>query len=917
MRDATGRTLAFCTLYVAFFSLIFFGCAAVDSQKSRATSEIQTFFKGTYQVDPYLETHMPKTVAVLPFMDRSKSQEGFETVRRAFYNHFSGLPYTDTELYRVDRLLQKAGLTDPEAITNTSPQKLGEILKVDAVIMGDVSDFDKFYAVLYSQVAVGAKIKMFDTESGHFLWSGEHVARKHEGGLSASPVGIVATVVSTAINMRDIQLLRACDDLFRDMIKTIPVPTIAEATRPPVIALLTQDTKGLPKKAGDEIKVVIQGDPKNQASFDIGTFKQGIDMVEVEPGGYLGTYKVVPGDNVTEAIVTGHLSDDSGNKASWIDPVGLVTIDTTPPASPKKLKTVGRDGLVILDWAKNSEADLVGYRIYRSQTPLTGFAFLDSTEFNRYKDEGVANFRKHYFRISAVDRAGNESEMTDALIGMAVAPGPTPVSGVVTEDTAWYAGASPYVLEGPVTVKDKTILTIEPGTIVQSKGGELRVEGRLLARGDEAHLITFEGQDHQPWNGVSFLNVRSRTSVVQSCRIRDANVGIACRSSSPVIRDCELVNNLNAIKITGAFSEPEILNNTIHKNSGIGLVVQEGAKPTIDQNTIRENNKGGVLIEGAAPVIAHNAIVQNSEWGIRVDLGHPEIRENNIHQNEPYDMVSATSGELLSALDNWWGTVNGLDILAHIKGRIDITTILDSPYSVGKRTSLPILPGPLSGEIRAEAFLTLSNSPYTIEKDIVVDGGAILYVEPGTRLLFDQNTSIIVRDGGVVAQGKRVKPIVFTSSGASPSPGDYRSAVRFAARTKVSSFFKYCVITHATTALDVHFGSPEITYCSIANNAQSAITCRNDAAPKISYSTITGNTGTGGIECVGMSKPKINYNNIVENAVGIQAFSTISVDARHNWWGQAPPDSNLIWGDNVNVEPWLETPEEKAFQIDD
>jgi hypothetical protein len=124
-------------------------------------------------------------------------------------------------------------------------------------------------------------------------------------------------------------------------------------------------------------------------------------------------------------------------------------------------------------------------------------------------------------------------------------------------------------------------------------------------------------------------------------------------------------------------------------------------------------------------------------------------------------------------------------------------------------------------------------------------------------------------------------------------------------------------MTHATTALDIHYGSPEITCCHVANNAQSGIACRNDAAPKISYCTIKRNMGTGGIECVGVSKPKINHNNIFENSVGIQAFSTILIDARNNWWGKAPPDPNMIWGDNVNIEPWLETPEERAFQIDD
>lgn len=917
MKNTTAKRLAYWALHVTFFSFILLGCAGVDTKKTSTTPQIETSFKGAYDIDPYMKAHMPRTVAVLPFVDRSKSQEGFETVRKGFYNHFSGLPYTDVELYQVDRLLRKARLTDPEAIANTSPQRLGEILSVDAVIMGDVSNFDKFYAVLYSQVAVGAKIEMFDTESGHFLWSGEHVTRKHEGGISTSPVGIVATVVSTAMNMRDIQLLRACDDLFRGMVTTIPVPTIAEATRPPAIALLTQDTKGLPKKAGDEIKVVIQGDPKMRASFDIGTFKQGIDMVEVEPGGYLGTYTVVPGDNVTEALVTGYLSDDSGNTTKWIDPIGSVTMDTTPPERPEGLTTVGREGVVILNWTKNAEADLAGYRVCRSQTPLSGFDIVGTTEFNHYRNNGVSNLQEYYFRVSAVDRAGNESKPTDAVMGIAVPPGPTAVSGMLTEDAVWYAGASPYVLEGPVTVKDKATLTIEPGTIVQSRGGGLLIEGDVRALGDTTRLIVFEGVDHQPWDGISFHNVKSRTNVVASCRIRDAKVGITCRSSSPVLRNCEFIENAEGIRVVGAFSEPQILNNTIHKNTGTGLVVEEGAKPTVDGNTVRENAKGGVLIRGAAPLITHNMIAQNDTWGIRVDLGRPKITGNNIHDNGSYDMVGAVSGEPLTAPDNWWGTANGPDILMRIKGRINVATILDGPYPAGKSTDLPVLAGPLGGKIGKDAFLTFANSPYTIEKDVLVNGGATLYIEPGVRLLFEQNTSIILEDGGIVAQGKRDGPILFASSGASPSAGDYLNAVRFAGRTKVSSFFKYCVMTHATTALDVHYGSPEITCCHVANNAQSGIACRNDAAPKISYSTIKRNLGTGGIECVGVSKPKITHNNIVENAVGIQAFSTILIDARNNWWGKAPPDSTVIWGENVNFEPWLETPEEKAFMIDD
>jgi hypothetical protein len=330
--------------------LIVVQSCVVATKQTAISPQIQELFKGTFNIDPYMEDHKPKTVAVLPFFNQAKSKEGSDAVRKGFYNHFSSLPFKDMELYRVDNLLRKADLTDPEVIFKKSPQELGKILDVDAVIYGDISNFDKLFAVLYSQVSVGAEIKMYDTKTGHFLWSGKHTVRIHEGGISTTPIGLIATIIATSMNVRDIQLLRACDDLFRDMVKTIPVPTIAEALRPPVITLLTQDSKNLPKKAGDEIRVVIQGTPKMQAYFNIGDYRKNIDMQEIEPGGYIGTYKVIPGDNVTKATISGYLRDAAGNTAEWVDAIGTVTLDTTPPDKLKNVKSIGRNTTVLLTW---------------------------------------------------------------------------------------------------------------------------------------------------------------------------------------------------------------------------------------------------------------------------------------------------------------------------------------------------------------------------------------------------------------------------------------------------------------------------------------------------------------------------------------------------------------------------------------
>jgi parallel beta-helix repeat protein len=891
----------------------------VATKSTVITPQIQGMFKGTYKVDPYMEKHMPRTIAVLPFLNQAESKKGSDEVRKGFYNHFSSLPFKDMELYRVDNLLRKADLTDPAIIFKKSPKDLGNILGVDAVVYGEVSNFDKLFAVVYSQVSVGAELRMYDTKTGNFLWSGKHTVRIHEGGISASPIGLIATVIATSMNVRDVQLLRACDDLFRDMVKTIPPPAIAEAMRPPVITLLTQDTKNLPKKAGDEIRVVIQGTPKMQAYFNIGDYKKNIDMQEIEPGGYLGAYKVIPGDNVTKAMITGYLRDDSGNVAEWVDAVGTVTLDTIPPDKVKNIKSVGRNTVTFLSWGKSQASDLAAYRIYRSNTPLSGFEMVAKTEFNEYRDEKLVNAQKYYYQITAIDLAGNESEPSDTIVGMPVAPGPTPVSGAIESDTTWYAGASPYIIENTVVIMDKAVLTIEPGTEIHSKGGAIVIQGRLNAQGDEEHITVFDAvAGGKSWEGLLFNNVKDKENLLKYCRIKGAATGITCQGSSPRIEACELTENGTAVKILGAFSKGQVVRNTISKNRENAILIADGAQPTLSENNIQGNMKGGVLIQSAAPVMIHNGITRNHGSGIVVQKSQAIISENNITDNRPFDMVGDMSGEAVNALNNWWGSVKGLEILAGLQGKINIKSVLSAPYPEGKPLELAVLSQVLGGAIKADAFLIMSNSPYRVSKDVVIDNGATLYIEPGVTILYDQNTSIVTEDGGIVAKGTKDQPIMFTASGASPSQGFYTNAVKFKGKgTKVNSFVTYSVVKYADTAFDIHYGTPEITYCHIAKNAQSGVFCRNDSAPKISYCTFTENLGEGGIKAVGMSRPRINYNNFIKNDItDIQAFSTIRIDATNNWWGKAPPDERNIFkhnDDSINVTPWLVAPEEKAF----
>jgi len=181
-----GNRMPVCFLLLVLSVLFIPGCV-VDTKDAKISPQISTLFSGTYKVDPYMEDHRPRTVAVLPFVDKSGSKEGAQAVRKGFYNHFSSLPFKDMEIYQVDRMLAKAGLTDPIAISKKSPQELGGILGVDGIVYGEISNFDKFFAGIYSQVAVGAEIRMYEAKTGHFLWSGQHVTRIHGGGNRHDP----------------------------------------------------------------------------------------------------------------------------------------------------------------------------------------------------------------------------------------------------------------------------------------------------------------------------------------------------------------------------------------------------------------------------------------------------------------------------------------------------------------------------------------------------------------------------------------------------------------------------------------------------------------------------------------------------------------------------------------------------------
>ncbi|MBI4379136.1 MAG: DUF799 family lipoprotein [Nitrospinae bacterium] len=866
-------------------------------------------FAVTYKVYSELKSKIPKSVAVLPFENLTKSEEAFDVIRKSFANHLSSKRYIDLKPHIVDRLLNQAGLTDPKTINAASVKKLGEILKVDAIIKGKITHYERTYAVAYSQVAVGAEVKMYSTKTEGLLWEASDVTRKHQGGIPLTPVGLIMTAISTAINVKQIELLRSSDDLFREIVATLPGPTLAEAHKPPSITVLVQDAVNQVKKTGDIIKVAMEGSPGNLAEFDIGDFKKGVQMKEESSGNYTGEYQVRPGENVKNAIISGRLTDENRNTVEWSDILGSVSIDTIPPVTPQGVSVVGRDRHALLSWKSNTEDDLAGYKIYRSPQPLSGFHEVSSTEFTNFEDKGLNNFTTYYYRISAFDKAGNVSEQGTAVLATPVAPGPTNVEGEIIKDTIWFAGASPYIMKSDVVIKEGSTLTIEPGTLIKSIGMGLTVRGKLIAQGAEGGIITFTSYHEKPkagdWKGITFEKAKAE-ELIRYCQIKFAQKAITCLSSSPLIENNEITDSIVGIEVVDSFSTPKITLNNILSNTEDGIVVGDGAAPIIVKNNISHNGRNGILLNNSSPAIAENSISHNKKNGIESLLSTPKINHNSIQDNKEYNVYNHTmEGSPLDAMENYWGAREGALIIGRIYGRVDYHKSLDAPYPQGKPFELPILKGPLGGEIVSNAFLVLANSPYIIEKDAIIDKGATLFIEPGVVLKYNKGTVIVVKDGAIDARGRKDRIIAFTSNSSSPSHGDYIAAVRFEKETSFNSFFKYCQIRYATIGIEIKAGSPDITYSVISDNSQSGLQISGKATPKISFNTISKNTGSAGVVAIGWANPKIDHNNIVDNAFAIQSFSQILIDARNNWWGVIPPNDDLFIGENIDRSSWL------------
>jgi len=123
----------------------------------------------------------PKLIAVLPLNNHTVDLDGPVAVQYWMDQRLQEKKgYTTLSLPEVEDRLRSIGITDGGQLPSVTAQKLGEALKVDAVVYGELLEFAYQTTGFLNVRKVRARFRMVDTRSGETLWENEGLGANSE-----------------------------------------------------------------------------------------------------------------------------------------------------------------------------------------------------------------------------------------------------------------------------------------------------------------------------------------------------------------------------------------------------------------------------------------------------------------------------------------------------------------------------------------------------------------------------------------------------------------------------------------------------------------------------------------------------------------------------------------------------------------
>ena len=142
-----------------------------------------------HSVAPDYKDRAPRSIAVLPILNETVSLKAPEMFRPILLNKVSLKGYETPPLAFIDGRLREKEIREAGQVNTLTPQELGNLLGVDALLYAYVTEFSTTYLLAYASMTVGARFELKDTKTGEKLWESDHQVKESKLGLDQKSLG--------------------------------------------------------------------------------------------------------------------------------------------------------------------------------------------------------------------------------------------------------------------------------------------------------------------------------------------------------------------------------------------------------------------------------------------------------------------------------------------------------------------------------------------------------------------------------------------------------------------------------------------------------------------------------------------------------------------------------------------------------
>lgn len=260
---------------------------------------------------PLLSSKIQETPASLiqGIVETELRKNGFDLLSNAFVRTQLGHHgFVEGSKVKVDEL------------RNAEEKRLGELLSADAILYGSVSKWRRRYWGLESSTTVGVELKLVSAADGReiFVSEGEDTDVR---GITGIPTGLFSLIFEPIRALDSDNILKLGERLVKRMLKPLSIKDrddYLNSAGPAIYGAVHTDRVS----EKESLVVLLLGSPEQEGQFSLSA-TQRYPLYEIEPGKYVGNFRLIQGERLElkEVVVT--LKDRFGRKVAKTLPAPL------------------------------------------------------------------------------------------------------------------------------------------------------------------------------------------------------------------------------------------------------------------------------------------------------------------------------------------------------------------------------------------------------------------------------------------------------------------------------------------------------------------------------------------------------------------------------------------------------------------